>query len=213
MSAGLKHQAPCGTALAAAPVSVFRCASTGVGMLEFLVALLIFSLGMMGLVSAQLVGKRTGFEAAQRSVATGLARDMLERMRANPGQVETYRHASIGDANQRLPMPATLCDTSDCSAAQLAEFDLWQWESLLLGDNETGAGGNRGGLVEPRACITTDGGRVFVAISWRGATTAAEAPQAACVEPGAVPDDEAEDGNGVTAQRRRLVISTFIAEA
>ncbi len=35
----------------------------GIGMLEFLIALLIFSMGMMGLLSAQLAGKKAGYEA------------------------------------------------------------------------------------------------------------------------------------------------------
>jgi type IV pilus assembly protein PilV len=177
-------------------------------MLEFLVALLIFSVGMMGLISAQLVGKRAGFEAAQRSVATVLARDILERIRANPGQVAAYRNASIGDADHRLSAPSTDCDAADCSAAQLAEFDLWQWEALLLGENEQGVDGGSAGLVAPRACITTEGGHVVVAISWRGAANAVEMPQSACAEPG---EDSPAGADGVMTQRRRLVLSTFIA--
>ena len=38
----------------------------GVGMLEFLVALLIFSTAMMGLMSTQLAGKRANFEASEK---------------------------------------------------------------------------------------------------------------------------------------------------
>ena len=152
----------------------------GIGMLEFLVALLIFSAGLMGLMSAQLAGTKASFDAAQRSIATGLARDLLERLRANPAQLAAYCTISLGDAQQRIPVPAADCDMTSCSAQQLVQFDLWQWESWLLGENEQGTEGNRGGLIAPRACVANDGARVAVAISWQNLTSASSEPADAC---------------------------------
>lgn len=180
--------------------------SKGIGMLEFLIALLIFSMGMMGLLSAQLAGKRASYEAAQRSVATALARDILERMRANPGQIHAYQINDAGDASQRFPLPAPDCETASCSAVQLAAFDLWQWESLLLGETEKYSGDYAGGLVSPRACISGDDGHVVVAISWRGATAVAYAPEAVCGEE--VLESAAPEGH--MKQRHQITISTFI---
>lgn len=174
----------------------------GVGMLEFLIALLIFSTGMLGLLSAQLVGKRAGYEALQRSVATALARDILERMRANPGHLLDYQVTSVGDASHRLLLPPADCYRSDCSTEQLALFDLWQWESLLLGESERDAGFNTGGLVSPRACITTVGGVVEVAISWLGATPVGQPAVSVC----------GSDDDGDPRLRSRLTIATFIGE-
>ena len=57
---------------------LYHEAQRGVGMLEFLVALMIFSMGITGLLSAQLVAKKTIIEAGQRSMAIALARDILE---------------------------------------------------------------------------------------------------------------------------------------
>lgn len=188
-------------------------AQSGVGMLEFLVALLVFSLGMTGLLSAQLVGKKTSFDASQRSVATALARDMLERMRANPGQITAYQVAGLGDEARRLALPDTDCDATACTAGQLAVFDLWQWESLLLGESARDAVGNAGGLVAPRACITAVAGEVGVTISWRGVmrgVTTVEPVAAGCDGGG---DDVPVDGQGDGAQRQQLTVSTFIAES
>lgn len=182
----------------------------GIGMLEFLIALLIFSMGMMGLLSAQLAGKRVGYDASQRSVATSLARDILERMRANPGQITAYRVNEAGDASHRLPLPGADCDRSACSAEQLAVFDLWQWESLLVGETEKYAGSDAGGLVSPRACITADGGQVVVAISWRGATTAAQAPGAVCGSDDVRGNVAPGDVGGTMERRHQISISTFI---
>ncbi|MEZ5572000.1 MAG: type IV pilus modification protein PilV [Halioglobus sp.] len=194
-----------------ARIQIPAIAQNGVGMLEFLVALLVFSTGMMGLMSAQLAGKKASFDAAQRSVATALARDLLERMRSNPRQLAAFRKVVLGDADSRVSSPARNCGTSPCSVKQLAEFDLWQWESSLLGENEQGTDGSRGGLIAPRACISSDGSRVDIAISWQIEVSSAQVPGDACDELSAILSDETGMVDNAPAQRRRLHISTFIA--
>jgi type IV pilus assembly protein PilV len=184
----------------------------GVGMLEFLVALLIFSVGMLGLMSAQLTGKKASFDASQRSTATALVRDIVERMRANPGQTMAYQIVSAGDEGNRLPRPEVDCGIADCSTEQLAAYDLWQWESLLVGESEQDAVGNAGGLVAPRACIRSAGDAVDVVISWHGVlrtimTVEPSVPAACDEDVGEVPSPAPGDG----PQRHQLTVSTFIA--
>jgi type IV pilus assembly protein PilV len=180
---------------------------TGVGMLEFLVALLIFSMGMMGILSAQLLGKKTTFEAGQRSTATALARDILERMRANPGYVKDYEVVGLGDEANRLPNPDTDCDVTVCSAEELAVFDVWQWEAQLMGTSEQDSTGNAGGLFAPRACIASDGAAVDVTISWRGVTGVDVETTVDCTDVG----EESNNGQGDAEPRHQLIVSTFIA--
>ena len=48
----------------------FYRSASGVGMLEFMIALLIFSTAIAGLLSVQLAAKKAAHEAARRSVAT-----------------------------------------------------------------------------------------------------------------------------------------------
>lgn len=189
--------------------SVSANGQRGVGMLEFLIALLIFAVGMMGLVAAQLAGKRAGFEANQRSIATALARDMLERMRANAGQLEAYQVAGVGGGSGRLPSPEADCRSVECTAQQMAAFDLWQWESLLFGEPEQVGGENAGGLVSPRGCIRREGGEITVSISWLGVTPEGPAAPVACGEnaaPGAP-----EDAGVETRRRHQLTLATFVA--
>lgn len=188
------------------------CTHSGVGMLEFLVALLIFSVGMIGLMSAQLTGKKASFDASQRSTATALVRDIVERMRANPGQAMAYQVVAAGDEGSRLPQPDADCAVTDCSAEQLAAFDLWQWESLLVGESAQDAAGNAGGLVTPRACIRSADGEVDVVVSWQGATRAdmfAPPPAPAVCDAGI--EDIPVEGAGKAPLRHRLTVSTFIA--
>lgn len=197
----LNGKYPCATSkneAAGAPRTFVSKLCSGVGMLEFLVALLIFSVGMMGLLSAQLVGKKANFEASQRSVATTLVRDILERMRANPGEIAGYQVTGVGDKANRLPRPAADCDIAVCTAQELARFDIWQWESLLLGYSEQDSAGYAGGLLTPRACISSNGGAVDVTISWRGVMSVEPAVQKDC-------------GTGISMpELRQLTVSTFM---
>lgn len=180
-------------------------------MLELLIALLIFSLGMIGLLSAQLVGKKAVYEAGQRSAATALARDMLERMRANPAQLEAYRADNVGDEARRVPLPDADCHVSACTAEQMANFDVWQWEGLLRGEAEAFSGGYAGGLLFPRACITAVDGRVAVTISWLGASTGGNTTGSGAVADcggGSTPASTGDETS--TRQRHLLTLHTFV---
>ena len=182
----------------------------GAGLLEVLIALLIFSTGMMGLLSTQLAGKKAGYEATQRSIATALARDILERVQANPGQIPGYVINNAGDQGNQLSLPATNCEQADCTPGQLAAFDLWQWESLLLGIPEQQDGRNVGGLVSPRVCISNEGGVVSVGISWLGVTSAQESAGPACGSDIAGLYDAPEEAVGNNLRLRQMIMSTYI---
>lgn len=197
-----------GTTRAGAHAACVRVSAAGVGMLEFLLALLIFTTGMAGLLSVQLAAKQATNEAARRSVATHLARDILERMQANPQISPAYQIEIPGTAGQRLPTPVVDCQHAACSAVQLAEYDLWNWESALLGESARYTDGNAGGLIAPRGCITTDEGSVTVVISWLAATAPAFQGALRC---GQTLDTDTEAESGDHLQRRELILSTFIA--
>ena len=202
------HESPIGRAKAQAKYPVF--VESGMGMLEYLLALLVFSTGMMGLMSAQLVAKKVVHEASQRSTATALGRDIVERMRTNSGQLEAYRALAIGDTTQLLPLPDASCDISTCTVLQMAAFDLWQWESNLLGLSGQRNGASSGGLVSPRACISTDGGEVAVTISWLVSSFVQQPTPSTCGTDDIGSEATPSESNGDTLQRRQLMISTYI---
>jgi len=173
----------------------------GIALLELLIALCIFSIGMLGLLSAQLAGKRAGFDALQRSIATGFARDILERIHANPAHVQAYRLGVVGESGEPLPEPVVDCDSSECTGAELASFDLWQWESRLRGGAGERAGS--GSLLSPRACITGAGDEVEVVVSWLGLTPVGY--------PQSLPCAGEEDADGASLPRQRLSMVTRVA--
>ena len=182
----------------------------GMGMLEYLLALLIFSTGMMGLMSAQLMAKKVGHEASQRSIATAQGRDIVERMRANAGQLEAYRTQALGDTAQLRPRPAADCNIVTCTTLQLAIFDLWQWESNLLGLAGDRNGVSSAGLVSPQACISVDGGAVAVTITWLASSVVRPATPSVCTIYGIGSDTPRNESNDYTLQRQQLMISTYV---
>jgi type IV pilus assembly protein PilV len=182
----------------------------GAGLLEVLIALLIFSTGMMGLIATQLAGKKAGYEATQRSIATALARDILERVQANPSQITAYVVHNAGDQENPLPTPVINCEQVECTPVQLAAFDLWQWESLVLGVSEKQGMSNVGGLVSPRACIFRQDGAVSVAISWLGATSARDPLESACGSDIAGLYDAPDGAPGNNRRRRQMIMSTYV---
>ncbi len=179
----------------------------GVGLIEVLIAVLVFSVGLLGMMSMQLAAKRASFESTQRTIATGLVRDILERIRSNPGALSSYVVNNVGASSLA---PGTDCNALTCTTSQLAAWDLYEWVELLRGAAEVITIGsttsNAGGLVAPQACITHNVGKISVAIAWRGVSELANPTGSGC-------------GNGSgyygvgDVQRRLLLITTYVGVA
>lgn len=158
---------------------------SGFTLIEVLIAVVIFSVGLLSVASLQIVARKANYEAVQRTTASHLAQAMLERMRANRPALATY---SSGGERQlgggTIAAPANTCRNraTPCVAANLALADLWDWEQLLDGAFEVAGGASVGGLVSPRACIRGNGGTgaYTVAIAWRASTESEVAPADAC---------------------------------
>jgi type IV pilus assembly protein PilV len=178
----------------------------GFGLIELMIAVLVFAIGVLGLGSMQLAAKKNLFEASQRATATALARDLLERMRSNRDQLASY---TTIDLSAEAPDALVDCRASVCSPGELAVNDIRQWRSLVLGAPElVTVGGEQvatGGLVAPRACITHSSGLVKVSITWRGLFD--------MTNPGASPCGESAvlygEGN---ARRRLLMFTAYLGE-
>lgn len=181
----------------------------GVGLIEVLIAVLVFSVGLLGMIALQLTAGKTSFEASQRSIATGLARDIIERIRSNPGQLPAYLADEVGDSASPLTaeVNCTQAAAVSCTPAQLAAYDLADWYGLLTGATESatvgGALTNAGGLVEPRACIRSAAGNITVAIAWRGAGEMTDSNESDCGTGAGLYGDN-------DALRRVLVMTTYI---
>jgi type IV pilus assembly protein PilV len=151
-------------------------AQAGFGLIELLIASLLFTVGVSALLAGQTVAWRNSLESAQVARATALARDLLARMESNPGALALYALEGAQPADRRLwaSRAAAICPGSPeeepCPAEALAAYDLADWLTLLRDGGEHSAAGEPvAGLPEPEVCIAVQGSRLTVAIAWRGA--------------------------------------------
>ena len=113
----------------------------GVSLIEVLVAVLIFSVGLLGLAGLMAAAARSNHSAYQRTQATFLADNMIDRMSANPVGVWSGYYNRTTD----FPVAASASAFNDCSDGctphALAEADLRAWtrqlRSLLPNDRLT----------------------------------------------------------------------------
>ena len=120
----------------------------GFSLLEVLIALLILSIGLLGLAALQTTGLRSNQMASMRTTATQLAYDITDRMRANPEAVADTANKPYETANtDAAPTIVTNCNSADCTTAQLATFDLAQWKTTLT-SAQNGLPGGLGEIVQ-----------------------------------------------------------------
>jgi len=177
-------------------------------LLELLIALVVFSIGMLAIAGLQTVSKQANFESLQRTTAAQVANGVLEDMRTNGNGIDIYAASAQVGGSSIAAEPAPTCrDADECNAVQKAAHDLWFWEQLLDGNLETNAGIAAGGLVLPAMCITGPpggGAGVYqVTIVWRGT--------ASITSNVANPCGTASGNYGAQNQFRRIVqIPTYI---
>lgn len=129
---------------------------TGVTMIEAMVALLLFSVGALGLVAMQYAAATGSGDNQQRTVAIWKAQELVNRIKANPSQITAYINRinndtldTFGDDTAagvitceagNYTTPATRCadfvasnSTDDtvtngdtCTDAEKVAFDVWE---------------------------------------------------------------------------------------
>jgi|GEM_PF-638368 len=156
----------------------------GVSLIEVLVAIVIFSVGVLGIALMQIKGAQYTRQSGARTVAVLQARSLAEAMRANPAGV--YGVATVADipgaggslassyynyAGGRPP------DGSGCggiASCQQAATDLRQWVAQLqLGTSAPVSSGSSGSVVLARVTPGTTAagtltGTLAVAVNWNG---------------------------------------------
>jgi type IV pilus assembly protein PilV len=135
----------------------------GISIVEVLVALVVISVGMLGIASLYLSSLQASRSAKLRSQAVSLVASIADRIRANRDAAAAYDSSKYGT-------PATQgCDTKNCSAAALAQDDLARWTADL---KSTMPGGTAvKGTVKVTDRIRPNADAYEITVDWREANS------------------------------------------
>lgn len=105
-----------------------RARNQGFSLIEVLVALLVLSIGLLGLAMLQVQGMRANSDAYLRTQATIIAYDLIDRMRINNVAAQTGAYTASA-----APIGVTNCETTGgCQlATDRAKWDLVNWYGEL----------------------------------------------------------------------------------
>lgn len=98
----------------------------GFTMIELLIAVVVLSIGLLGLAALQAQALRNNQSSYHRTQATILAYDMIDRARAN--------RQGLDAGNYHLPAATgvTGCTaTGGCSPAEMSTNDMFEWNQLV----------------------------------------------------------------------------------
>ena len=98
---------------------ITKRAQRGFSLIEVLIALIIMSVGMLGIASLYVQSMQAGRTSLFRHNAVTLAGDVADRIRANPTAIAAY--AGAGADNSCVAMGIT------CSNTQMAAHDILLW--------------------------------------------------------------------------------------
>jgi type IV pilus assembly protein PilV len=99
----------------------------GFTLLEVLIALLVFSLGLLGMAGLLIVSVKTNHSAYLRTQASFLAQSMADRMRSNTPRIWTGDYSVSYPSMDTDPCPLGTA----CSRAGIATRDKAQWSTQL----------------------------------------------------------------------------------
>lgn len=103
-----------------------RSAHGGFTLLEVLVALLVFSVGVIGIAGLQLLGVSNSRDAYFRTQAVMLSYDIADRMRANQDGVGDGEYDDVTGA-----LNNACRTTAGCTPAQMAADDVALWRQSI----------------------------------------------------------------------------------
>ncbi len=122
--------------------------------MEVMIALVIFTVALLGLAGLQATSLRDNQLAYLHTVATQLAHDMGERIRANPSAAAAGGYL-VDNINGPVSAPAVDCYSGSCNAADIAATDAYEWLTAIEERLPSGKGR-----------VAANGGLLTVTVMW-----------------------------------------------
>lgn len=102
--------------------------SDGFTLVEVMVAVLVLSIGLLGIASLQATSLRNNNDASMQTRASYIVSDMADRMRANTSQAGNY----AGNYMAADPSPVNVsCQSGSCTPTGILQKDVAQWNTQL----------------------------------------------------------------------------------
>jgi type IV pilus assembly protein PilV len=148
---------------------------SGVGLVEVLVALVVMSVGMLGIASLYVTTLQAKTTSLSRMKAVNLANDIADRIRANPAGIDKVAGTNNYLLAESATTTATDCMSAICTPAQVAAADLDEWDAMIV-DNANGTGLPGGAnlkrsIVRTAAATATTPEIITITLTWREAAT------------------------------------------
>lgn len=122
--------------MSSSKVTLISCGAArgaaGYTLIEVLVALVVLSIGLLGVAGLQIAGLRGNLSAASRTQASYLAEDIIDRMRANYLVARGPDGSAKLDLQYQLPMGATAPAGATTDATAIADITAWLAELQTL---------------------------------------------------------------------------------
>jgi len=192
------------TKYASTPTLAVNCLRTkdrfararGFSLMEVLIALLVLSLGLLGLAALQSIGFKFNQDSFERTQATLLAYDIIDRMRANSiarnDTANNFNNIPISAAATTYTVPADPYCATGCSPTEIRNQDLRRWKLRLQRMLAAGNGGICRGAFDNatslNCTVDTSKSRYQVAVRWfegeqeNGSNTGTNAPQVIIID-------------------------------
>lgn len=144
-------------------MNAFRHHQQGVSLLEALISILIFAVGILAIVALQATSIRTGNEAKYRADASYLANQLIGRMWTDRANLAAYAHNAAG---------AFACDGRvGTSVAAPANASLNTWLQTVSATLPAGTNGAQ------RVVVNTATNLVTITMCWRAGNDARDTRQ------------------------------------
>ncbi|WP_261843460.1 type IV pilus modification protein PilV [Aliamphritea ceti] len=110
----------------------------GFSLIEVMIALVVLSLGVLGMAALQTTAIQQNQSAYMRSQANQYAYDIIDRMRVNSGALNSYMDQSSGTEDSDCVSYSGTA--AGCTTVEMAGNDLFEWFALLQQDLPGGTG-------------------------------------------------------------------------
>lgn len=100
----------------------------GFTLIEIMIAVVVFSFGLLGIAGVMTVAVKNNHNGYQRSQATFLVSSMLDMMRRNTRGL--WQDDYDGEFSGYTDV-SSMCNSSECNPKQLADRDVAYWGSMI----------------------------------------------------------------------------------